>query len=102
MNHNKSINKKINNLHERALWLIYCDHSSNFQELRQGGTSVTIHQKNIQVLAIMMYKVVNNITPTLVSELFSFSNVNYNLRSGSQFHQPSVNTVWMDRKPFHT
>ena len=29
-----------------------------------------------------------------VSERFSFSNVNYNLRSGSQFHQPSANTVW--------
>ena len=94
MSHNKSINKKINNLHERALRLIYCDHSSNFQELLQRDNSVTIHQKNIQALAIMMYKVVNNIAPTIVSELFSFSNVNYSLRSGSQFHQPSANTVW--------
>ena len=30
MNHNKSINNRINSLHERALILIYCDHSSNF------------------------------------------------------------------------
>ena len=73
MNHNKSINKKNNNLHERALRLIYCDHSSNFQELLQRDNSVTIHQKNIQALAIMMYKVVNNIPSTIVSELFSFS-----------------------------
>ena len=94
MNHNKSINKKINNLHERALRLIYCDHSSDFQELLQRDNSVTIHQKNIQALAIMMYKVVNKIAPTIVSELFSYSKVNYNLRSGSQFHQPSANTVW--------
>ena len=55
---------------------------------------MTIHQKNIQALAIMMYKVVNNIAPTIVSEFFSYSNVNYDLRSGSQFHQPSANTVW--------
>ena len=41
-----------------------------------------------------MYKVVNNIAPTIVSEFFSYSNVNYNLRSGSQFHQPSANTFW--------
>ena len=94
MNHNKSINKKINNLHERALRLIYCDQSSDFQELLQRDNSVTIHQKNIQGLAIMMYQVVNNIAPTIVSELFLFSNVNYNLRSGSQFYQPSANTVW--------
>ena len=73
---------------------LYCDHSSNFQELLQRDNSVTIHQKNIQALAIMMYKVVNNIAPTIVSELFSFSNVSYSLRSGSQFHQPSANTVW--------
>ena len=55
---------------------------------------MTIHQKNIQALAIMIYKVVNNIAPTIVSELFSFSSVNYSLRSGSQFHQPSASTVW--------
>ena len=86
--------KKVNNLHERALRLIYCDHSINFQELRQTDNTVTIHQKDIQALAIMMYKVVNNIAPTIVSELFSFLYVNYNLRSGSQFHQPFANTVW--------
>ena len=65
MNHNKSINKKINKLHERALRLIYCDHSSNFQELLQRENSVTIHQKNIQTLASMLYKVVNNISELL-------------------------------------
>ena len=43
--HSKSINKKINNLHERALRLICCDHSSNFQELLQRDNSVIIHQK---------------------------------------------------------
>ena len=42
----------------------------------------------------MMYKVVNNIAPSVASELFSFSNVNCSLRSGSQFHQPFANTVW--------
>ena len=94
MNHNKSINKKINNLHERALRLIYCDHSSTLQELFQRDNSLTIHQTNSEALAIMMYKVVSNITPIIVSELFSFSNINYSLGSGSQFHQPSSNTVW--------
>ena len=39
-----------------------------------------------------MYNV-NNIAPTIVSELFSFSNINYSLRSGSRLHQPSANIV---------
>ena len=96
MNHSKSINNRTNSLHEWALRLIYCDHSSNFQDLLQRYNSVTMHQKNIQALVILMYKVTNNIAPTIVSELFSFSNINYNLRSGSQLHQPSVNTIRND------
>ena len=41
-----------------------------------------------------MYKIINSIPPVIVSELFSFSNINYNLKSVSEFHQPSANTVW--------
>ena len=56
---------------------LYCDHSSNFQELLQRDNSVTIHQRNIQAPAMLMYKAVNNTAPIIVSELFSISNVNY-------------------------
>ena len=45
MNHNKSVHKKIKSFHERALRLICCDHSINFQELLQRDNSVAIHQK---------------------------------------------------------
>ena len=43
MNHNKSINKKFNNLHERVVRLIYSDLSGNFQELLERDNSLTIH-----------------------------------------------------------
>ena len=47
MDESQQINKqKISNLHERALRLIYCDQSSDFQELLQRDNSLTIHQKN--------------------------------------------------------
>ena len=93
MNHNKSINNRIKSLHERVLRLIYCDLSPDFEELLQKDNSVPIHQKNIQALVILMYKVTINIAPTIVSGLFSFSNINYNLRSGSQLQQPSANNI---------
>ena len=57
-----------------------------------------IHQKIIQAQAIMIHKNVNNVVPNIVSELFSVSNVNYNLRSVSQFHEPSPNTVWKEQE----
>ena len=47
---------RINSLHERALRLIHCDNSINFQELLQRDNSVTMHQQNIQALVILMYK----------------------------------------------
>ena len=84
MNHNKSMNNRINSLHERAPRLIYWDHSSNFQELH----------REIILWQYIKKKVINNIASTIVSQLFSFSNINYNLRSGSQFHHSSAKNVW--------
>ena len=52
MDGSQQINKqKINDLHERTLRLIYCDHSSNFQELLQRDNSVTkiyIYKKKLK------------------------------------------------------
>ena len=56
MDESQQINKqKINNFHEIALRLIYCDHSSNFQELLQRDNSVTIHRKNIHAIGSKQY-----------------------------------------------
>ena len=47
MNHNRSLNNRINTLHERALHLVYSDFTSSFTELLKKDNSVTIHQKNL-------------------------------------------------------
>ena len=61
-------------------------------------TSVIIVLHCFWLLLFVMYKIVNNIAPTIVLELFSFWNVNYNLWSGSQLYQPFANTVWNGQK----
>ena len=50
MCHSRKINTQINKLHERALRLVYNDKSSSFRELLEKDNSVTIHERNIQVL----------------------------------------------------
>ena len=57
MNHSRSLNNRINTLHERALRLVYNDFTSSFAELLEKDNSVTIHQKNLQNLAIEMFKI---------------------------------------------
>ena len=70
MNHSRSLNNRINTLHERALGLVYYDFTSSFTELLKKDNSVTIHQKNLQNLAIEMFKVKRNLAPEIMTEVF--------------------------------
>ena len=47
----RTSNNRINNIHEKALKLTYKDNKSSFIQLLEKGHSVTVHHKNLQVLA---------------------------------------------------
>ena len=53
------MNNKINRLHERALRIAYKDYASSFESLLEKDRSVTIHQKNVQLLMTEMFKTIN-------------------------------------------
>ena len=57
MCHSRANNSKINWLYERCLTIIYSDKQSSFEELLEKDGSVSIHQRNLQVLATEMDKV---------------------------------------------
>ena len=57
MFHNRTLNNKINKLHERALRIVYSNGELTFPELLDKVNSLTIHQRNLQRLAIEMYKI---------------------------------------------
>ena len=57
MFHSRIINNKINRLHERCLRLLYGDKSSSFEKLSEQDKSVTIHTRNLHILATEMFKV---------------------------------------------
>ena len=69
--HNRTLNNKINKLHERALRIVYKNDDLTFQELLDLDDSITIHQRNLQRLATEMYKVKNKISPLPIRELFT-------------------------------
>ena len=52
MFHSRGVNNKINHLHERSLRIVYKDNISPFKDLLKKDRSFTIHQRNIQSLAI--------------------------------------------------
>ena len=51
MFYNRQINAKINNLHYRALCMIYWDEVPSFKELLRKDASVTVHHRNLHSLA---------------------------------------------------
>ena len=94
MCHSRIINKKINRLHERCLRIIYCDKQSSFEELLEKDRSISIYERNIQILATEMYKVSNGMPPPQITELFAQRNEHpYILRRKTNFLQPFVNSV---------
>ena len=90
----RSSNTRINHLHEKALRIVYNDNEPTFEDLLKKDNSVSIHHENIGLLGIELYKVKNNLSTNLMSEIFNLRNVDYNLRSPiCNFKQGPVNTV---------
>ena len=58
MYHSRTLNNKINKLHERALRLVYKNNTSSFEELLAMDNSHTVHHRNVQKLAIEMSKMI--------------------------------------------
>ena len=70
MLHSRTLNTHINRIHERALRLVYNDYISTFSELLKLDNSFTVHERNIQTLAIEVLKLVHNLSPEIMSEVF--------------------------------
>ena len=77
MFHSRVINNKINRLHEQ-----------------EQDKSVTINTRNLQILATEMFKVYQNISPPIFSEIFHRGDINYNLQINTDFSMPNLTFVF--------
>ena len=80
MFHGRKTNYKINRLQEQTLRLIYNDHISSFEELLSKDGTFTIHNQNIQNLAIEMFKELNDLSTPDFSELLQLNEPLHDLR----------------------
>ena len=94
--HSKKMNNRINHLHERALKLAYND--STFESLLERDNSLTIHERNLQLLATEMYKLRNGLAPKIMEDLFTPREIKYNIRGCNVFKSPNVNTVYYGKE----
>ena len=101
MCHSRRMNNKINNLHYRALRIIYRDEHSMFDELLSRDNSVTLHHRNIRTLAVEMYKIQQGLSPDFMNDIFpkrelsKIESVAGNTRNQNHFYNPvNPRTSW--------
>ena len=87
----RKMNRRINYIHYKALRIVYGDYTSSFDELLLKDNSVCIHHRNIQKVAIEMFKVKEFLNPEIFRNLFDKNN---NTKLNKTFHRPNVNTVY--------
>ena len=94
MFHNRALSNRINRIHERALRLAYQNKNLSFSELLELDNSVTIHQRNLQVLVTEMFKVKKDLSSEKMKQVFDFQEPCFNLRSEtSQFSRENIKTT---------
>lgn len=96
MFHSRKMHHRINKLHERALRVVYKDDNLTFEQLLEKDEAFTVHERNLQRLALLMYKVKHGLCPIPVQEIFIRNESDINLRHGNKdgdFIIPRVRTV---------
>ena len=69
MFHDRNINNKINRIQERALRVAYKDDTSPYEKLLEVDNSVSMDQKNLQLLMVEIYKIRNHLNPSFMMEI---------------------------------
>ena len=89
----RRLNNRINHIQERGLRIVYRDYTSSFEDLLRKNGTVTVHQRNIQQVAVEMFKAKYGMGSSMMKDIFKF---NVNSRK-STFLIPNPNTEFMGK-----
>ena len=87
----RTLNNRINRLHERALRIVYRDYTSTFSSLLENDNSVSIHVKSLQTLVTEIFKVKNNLSHNM-KHVFRIVESRYNLQRNTFFDVHNIRT----------
>ena len=82
----------MNRIQERALRIVCKDYVSTFSQLLEKDSSVSIHIRNLQVLATEIFKARNNLSPPILQNICRTSEPTYSLRRDIIFESRRIQT----------
>ena len=88
----RKINDRMKRIQERALRIVCKDYVSTFSQLLEKDSSVSIHIRNLQVLATEIFKARNNLSPPILQNIFRTSEPTYSLRRDTIFESRRIQT----------
>ena len=95
MSHSRAMNNRINKIHEKALRLVYKDKTNlSLDDLLKKDKSVSIHQRNLQILATETYKARTDLGPEIMKDIFHSVQKPYNLRNDSTLQSRRNRTLY--------
>ena len=65
----RTLNHRINHIHERALRFAYKDYQTDFESLLEQRNLVSIHVKNLQLLMTEIYKTKSGLSPPFMKDI---------------------------------
>ena len=69
MFHSRTLNNRINQLHETALHITFSDYKSTFNDVLMNIGSVTIHERNIQTLGVETSTFLNGMSSATMNKI---------------------------------
>ena len=93
--------RKLERVQERALRAIFNTKAHSYEELLNRENLSTLYNRRLQDIAILMFKVKNNISPLYVNRIFETVHKGYGLHN-ADFHRPRFNTVQYGKHALRT
>ena len=84
--------RKIKRIQEWALRAVFKKTTETYEEVLKGAKLPMLHNRRLQDIAILMYKVKNNLVPNYISDIFIRKGTRYNLKN-SDFEIPWFDTI---------
>lgn len=85
--------RKVERLQERALRYIYMDFNSDYKTLLSDSKKSTLYINRLRTLAVEMYKILNDIAPEFLRNIFVRKHISYTFRDLNLLEMPKYKTV---------